>query len=192
MTILLVGPDTSGWTLANPGILLSAGQDAAWFSSGSFLYTAAASATVTEGYMNVASWSTATAAHLYLYDGSNNFVGGTNTNSGAGFSSAGGTGVNLVATGFTPFAVTSGSTYVMVFQSNSGSGWRPNGKTGSPTKTLLLKHVASWPFGSPPGTLPAQDTSIGGIIELATWFQGTTGAPPLPLFYSQRKVLYFI
>jgi hypothetical protein len=176
VTNLLVGPNTVGWTLVDPGILLGAGQDAAWFATSAFPYTGASTGVITEAYMNVATWSTATLAHLYLFDGSNNLVGGTHTG-GGGFSSGGGTGVNLVATGFTPMSVVGGATYIMVFQSNSGSGWRPNGKTGSPTKKLLVKHVASWPFGSPPSVLPAQDQSLGGIIELATWFQGNIGLP---------------
>jgi hypothetical protein len=173
---LLIGPNTVGWTLADPGIILSAGQDAAWFATAAFPYTAAQTGVITEAWMNVFTWSTATLAHMYLFDGSNNIVGGTHTG-GPGFTSGQGTGTNISATGFTPMSVVGGATYIMVWQSNSGSGWRPNGKTGSPTKTLLDKHVASWPFGSPPSTLPVQDASVSGVIELATWFQGNIGLP---------------
>lgn len=157
MTVLVgVG---SGWTLTSTGPLTATNGMAAGNNSG---YTASASGTATTAYI----WTAGTGDgsppfhKVVVYDSSNNRIAISSPIAAvtAGWASA---TINV--------AITSGQTYKLIVVGESGYYLRLG--TSGAAGVVSTYTEASFPYSSPPATLPA---TSGTAVEFAVYLDGTT------------------
>ena len=171
---LLVGQNGTGWTNAVGG-LEGNGGNLVYFHSG---YTAVATGTMTKAHFSL--WNLAAGSTLgtvYVYSG----VGPGSTLLATSGEMTLAVGDNSAAISGT---ITSGNSYTLCFQAASGYT-NAIMNSGTSTSNDNQNTVATFPYRSPPTTMPAFSLQSGP--EFIIWIDGTSVVATGPAMYQLKK-----